>query len=134
MQNEMNSLHENRTYNLVKFPNDKRALTNNWVYNLKPGEDGQLPIFKDRIVLLVNKKKGVDFNEFFSPLMKMSLIKVILGLVASMNLDIEQLNVKTTFLYGDQKEEIDMEQPKGFVVKGKEKFIRRLKKNLYGLQ
>ena len=48
----------------------------------------------------------------------MSSIQVVLGLDASMNLEIEQLDVKTTFLHGDLDEEIYMEQPGGFTRQG----------------
>ena len=66
--------------------------------------------------------------------MKMSSIRVALGLAASMNLEIEQLDVKMAFLHGDLEEEIYMEQPEGFEVKGKENLVCRLKKSLYGLK
>ena len=135
MQDEMNSLHENHTYDLVKLPNGKRALKNKWVFKLKHGEDGQPPRFKARIVVRgYEQKKGIDFDEIFSPVVKMSSIRVVLSLAASMNLEIEQLDVKTAFLHGDLKEEIYMEQPEGFEVKGKEKLVCRLKKSLYGLK
>ena len=64
----------------------------------------------------------------------MSSIRVALGLAASMNLEIEQLDVKMTFLHRDLEEEIYMEQPEGFEVKGKENLVCRLKKSLYGLK
>ena len=64
----------------------------------------------------------------------MSSIRVILGLAANLDLEIEQLDVKTTFLHGDLEEEIYMEQPEGFTVKGKENLVCRLKKSLYGLK
>ena len=51
-----------------------------------------------------------------------------------MNLELEQLDVKTAFLHSDLDEEIFMEQPKGFKVKGIENMIWKLKKNLYGLK
>ena len=66
--------------------------------------------------------------------MKISSIRVALGLATSMNLEIEQLDVKTIFLHGDLKEEIYMEQLEGFEVKGKENLVCRLKKSLYGLK
>ena len=50
-----------------------------------------------------------------------------------MNLEIEQLDVKTVFLHGDL-EEIYMEQPEGFTIKGKEYLVCQLKKSLYGLK
>ena len=64
----------------------------------------------------------------------MSFIRVVLGLVASLDLKLEQLDVKTTFLHGDLKEEIYMDQPKGFKVKGKEHMVCKLKNSLYGLK
>ena len=64
----------------------------------------------------------------------MSSIWVVLGLATSMNLEIEQLDVKTAFLLGDLEEEIYMEQPKGFTIKGKEHLVCWLKKSLHGLK
>jgi hypothetical protein len=49
-------------------------------------------------------------------------------------LHLEQLDVKTTFLHGDLNEEIYMQQPYGYEVKGKEKLVCRLKKSLYSLK
>ena len=40
------------------------------------------------------QKKGIDFDEIFSPDVKMSSIRVVLGMAASMNLEVEQLDVK----------------------------------------
>ena len=64
----------------------------------------------------------------------MSLIWVVLGFVAIMNLEIEQLDVKIAFLHGDLEEEIYMEQPEGFTIKGKKHSMCQLKKNLYRLK
>lgn len=64
----------------------------------------------------------------------MSSIWVVLGLATSLNLEIEQLDMKIAFLHGDVEEEIYMEQPKGFQVKGREHLVGKLKKSLYGLK
>lgn len=56
----------------------------------------------------------------------MSSIRVVLGLVASINLEIEQLGVKTAFLHGYLEEEIYMQQAEGFKVKGKEQLVCKL--------
>jgi hypothetical protein len=60
----------------------------------------------------------------------MSSIRVVLSLAASLDLEIEQMDVKTAFLHGDLEEEIYMEQPKDFSVKGKKGYVCRLKKSL----
>jgi len=56
----------------------------------------------------------------------MSSIRVVLGLAASLDLEIEQPDVKTAFLHGDPEEEINMEQPQGFQVTCKENLVCRL--------
>ena len=53
-----------------------------------------------------SQKHGVDFDEIFFPIVKMSSIRVVLGLVASLDLELEQLDVKTAFLHSDLEEEI----------------------------
>jgi hypothetical protein len=80
------------------------------------------------------QKEGVDYNEIFSPVVKHTSIRVLLSLVAHGDLELEQLDVKTTFLHGDLDEEIYMYQPEGYKVEGKESQICRLRKSLYGLK
>ena len=58
----------------------------------------------------------------------------MLGIVAAENLELIQLDVNTTFLHGDLKEEIYIEQLKGFVASGQEHLVCRLKNTLYGLK
>jgi Reverse transcriptase (RNA-dependent DNA polymerase) len=60
----------------------------------------------------IRSKKGVNFEEFFSYVVKMSSIRVVLNLAASLDLKIEQLDVKIVFLHGDLEEELYMEQPR----------------------
>ncbi|CAL1369479.1 unnamed protein product [Linum trigynum] len=135
MQEEMKSLQENHTYDLMKLPKGKISLKNKWVYKLKTEETSSKPRFRARLVVKgFNQKKGVDFEEIFSPVVKMSSIRVVLGLAASLDLEVEQLDVKMAFLHGDLEEEIYMDQPEGFEVKGKEDLVRRLRKSLYGLK
>ena len=81
-----------------------------------------------------SQKKGIDFDEIFSHVVKMSSIRVVLSLVASLDLEIEQIDVKTAFLHGDLKKEIYMEQPEGFTIKEKKDYVCKLKKSLYGLK
>jgi hypothetical protein len=135
MQEEMDSLHKNHTYELVKLPKGKKTLKNKWVYRIKQEEHTPHPRYKARLVVKgFNQRKGVDYDEIFSPVVRMTSIRVILGLAASLNLEIEQMDVKTTFLHGDLEEEIYMEQPEGFLVKGKEDYVCKLKNSLYGLK
>ena len=131
----MHSLLKNDTYELVELPKGRKALRNKWVFKLKKDSDGKLLKYKARLVVKgFGQKKGIDFDEIFSPVVKMSYIRVVLGLTASLDLELEQLDVKTAFLHGDLNEEIYMSQPEGFEVKGKEHMVCKLKKSLYGLK
>ncbi len=56
----------------------------------------------------------MDFDEIFSPVVKMSFIRMALALVASLDLELEQMDVKTAFLHGEVEEELYMEQPDVF--------------------
>jgi hypothetical protein len=57
-----------------------------------------------------------------------------MSLATTFDLEIEQIDVKTTFLNGDLEEEIYMKQPEGFVVRGKKGLVCKLKRSLYGLK
>lgn len=102
---------------------------------MKHDENTSNPRYKARLVVKgFSQRKGIDFEEIFSPVVKMSSIRIVLSLAASLDLEIEQMDVRTAFLHGDLEEEIYMIQPEGFVVKGKEDCVCKLKKSLYGLK
>ena len=97
----MNSLWKNNTYELTELPKGRKTLKNKWVFKLK-NVDEKLLKYKARLVVKgFGQKQGIGFDEIFSPVMKMCSIQVILRLAASMNLELEQLDVKTAFLHGD---------------------------------
>ena len=98
----MRSLLENHTYDLVKLPQGKKAFINKWVYKLKTENNGSQLRYKARLVVKgFNHKIDIDFEEIFSPVVKMSSIRVALGLAARLNLEVEQLDMKTAFQYGN---------------------------------
>ena len=97
MDYEMDSLVRNQTQDLVKFLAEKRALQNKWVYILKE-EDGGQKQYKVRLVAKgFAQNKGIDFDEIFSHVVKVTSIRTILILVAVEDSHLEQLDVKTTF-------------------------------------
>ena len=102
---------------------------------MKTENNGSQLRYKAQLVVKgFNQKKGIDFEEIFSQVVNMSFIRVALGHVAHLNLEVEQLDVKTTFLHGDLEEVIYLQQPERFEVKGKENLVYKLKKSLYGLK
>ncbi|RVW20464.1 Retrovirus-related Pol polyprotein from transposon TNT 1-94 [Vitis vinifera] len=112
----------------------KKALHNKWVYRIKNEYDGSKR-YKARLVVKgFQQKEGIDYTEIFSPVVKMSTIRLVLGMVAVENLHLEQLDVKTAFLHGDLEEDLYMIQPEGFIVQGQENLVCKLRKSLYGLK
>jgi Reverse transcriptase (RNA-dependent DNA polymerase) len=90
MQDEMKSLHENNIFELVELSRDKKVLKNKWVYQVKSEGQEAKPRYKARLVVKgFDQMKGVNFEEIFSFVVKMSCIQVMLGLAASSDLDIE---------------------------------------------
>ena len=51
----------------------------------------------------------------FSPVVKITSVRVILGLAVRLNLEVEQMDVKTNFLHGDLEEEIYISNLRGFL-------------------
>jgi len=130
----MDSLLKNKTWGIYKLPTSKRDLQNKSIYRLKEENEGKKK-FKARLVGKgFAQKNGIDFDEIFCPLVKMTSICIVLSIVASEDLHLEQLDLKTTFLHGELDIYIymDMAQPRG--VKGKENLVWRLKKSLYCLR
>ena len=136
MNEEIESLHQNRTWDLVKPPSGKKIVGCKWVFKRKEGIPGvEDARYKARLVAKgYSQVHGVDFHDVFSPIVKHSSIRVLLALVAMYDLELEQLDVKTAFLHGELEEQIYMEQPHGFEVDGKEDHVCLLKKSLYGLK
>ncbi|KAJ4703754.1 Retrovirus-related Pol polyprotein from transposon TNT 1-94 [Melia azedarach] len=127
---------QNQTWELTKRPRDRKIVTCKWVYKKKEGETSVEGIkYKARVVARgFTQREGVDYNEIFSPVVRHTSIRVLLAIVAHQDLELEQLDVKTTFLHGELEEEIYMTQLDGFQVPGKEDYVCKLKKSLYGLK
>ena len=77
---------------------------------------------------------GVDYSDTFSPVVKMTYVRLFISLAATHNWDLHQLDIKNAFLHGDFQEEVYMEQPPGFVAQGEIGKVCRLRKSLYGLK
>ena len=112
MKEEMDALEKNKTWDLVELPKDIKVVGCKWVYRLKKGIDDKVAKHKARLVAKgYSQKEGIDFHEIFSPVVKLVSIRLVLALVALLDLELEQLDVKTAFLHGDLDEDIYMEQP-----------------------
>jgi hypothetical protein len=113
------------------LPTGKKAVRCKWIFKRKEGSSpSEASRFKARLVAKdFSQIPGIDYNNVFSPVVKHSSIRALLGIVVMHDFELEQLDVKTTFLHGDFEEEIYMDQHEGFIVPGKENFVCKFKKS-----
>lgn len=89
--------------------------------------------FKARLVAKgYSQKKGLNFYDTFSPLVKMVSVRTVISLAASNHLPISQMDISNAFLQGDLYEDVHMHMPQRFCKEG-EKKVCTLVKSLYGL-
>ncbi|GJY34360.1 putative RNA-directed DNA polymerase [Tanacetum coccineum] len=83
--------------------------------------DGTIDKYKARLVIKgFRQRKGLDYFDTYSPVTRITSIRMILAIAALRNLEVHQMDVKTAFLNGDLEEEIYMNQPEGFISPGQE--------------
>ena len=135
MEEEMMALEANHTWDIVSLPSDKQSIGCKWVFTVKVNPDGSVARLKARLVAKgYAQTYGVDYSETFSPVAKITSVRLFISLAASHDWPLYQLDVKNAFLHGDLSEEVYMEQPPGFVAQGEYGKVCRLKKSLYGLK
>jgi transposase InsO family protein len=135
MQEEIDSIEKNKTWELVEKPNNKEAIGVKWVYKVKHNPDGSVQKNKARLVAKgYAQQPGIDYEETFSPVARHDTIRALISLAAQKMWKLYQLDVKSAFLNGELKEEVYVEQPQGFEIEGQEEKVYRLKKALYGLK
>ena len=133
MKNEIQSLKDNQIWELEDLPPGKKAIPCKWVCKVKNNPDGSIERYKARLVIKgFSQKKGVDYDQTFSPVVRNATIRTLLSVAASEKMHLMQIDVSTAFLYGDLTEEIYMEQPKGFSDNSDK--VCKLKRSLYGLK
>ena len=135
MQSEYDSILANKTWDLVELPEGRKALPCKWVYKKKFTSDDLTPKYKARLVAKgFKQQQGIDFEEVFSPVVKMTTLRTVLGLVPIEDMELVQMDVKTTFLHVDLDKDVYLKQPEGFAVEEQSHLVCKLKKALYGLK
>jgi hypothetical protein len=116
MRSEIDFMGENQVWNLVDPPDGVKAIECKWIYKKKKDMDGNVHIYKDRLVAKgFRQVQGVDYDETFSPVVMLKSIQIILAIAMYFDYEIWQMDVKTAFLNGNLDEDVYMIQPKGFV-------------------
>ncbi|XP_072060396.1 uncharacterized protein [Arachis hypogaea] len=131
---ELKALATNKTWTLTHLPIGKKAIGCKWVFKLKLKPDGSVERHKARLVAKgYTQRQGFDFFDTYSPVAKMTTLRLLLALAAAKDWHLHQLDVNTAFLHGDLDEEVYMQLPPGLVV-SQTGLVCKLQKSLYGLK
>jgi hypothetical protein len=135
MTEEMDSITDNATWELVDLPPGHRAIGLKWVFKVKWDEHGNIFRHKARLVKKgYVQRAGIDYDEVFAPVARLEFVRLMMAVAAHHGWEVHHMNVKSAFLNGELKEEVYVTQPAGFVVSGAEHKVLRLQKALYDLK
>ena len=135
IEEEMKALQKNDTWALVPLPERKKTVGCRWVFSIKHKTDGSVEKYKARHVAKgYTQTYGVDYQETFSHVAKLNIVRVLISLAANLEWPLHQFDVKNAFLHGDLEEEVYMDIPPGFVSSTQGKEVCKLQKALYRLK
>ena len=135
MQEEMATIQKNDTWRLVARPEDQRVIGMKWAFKTKLNPDGSIDRYKARLVVKGHAQQyGIDFSDTIAPVAIYDTIRLLIALAAQNWWKIYPLDVKSAFLNGYLEEQIFVEQPEGFEIKGEEDKVYLLNKALPGLK
>lgn len=135
MKDEIESIEKHQTWELSTLPKGTKLIGVKWIFKIKYNEDGEIDKFKARLVAKGHAQRfGVDYNDVYAPVARWDTIRMIIAITAQRNWTIYQLDVKSAFLHGELHEVVYVDQPQGFIIKGNEEKVYKLRKALYGLK
>jgi hypothetical protein len=134
MNTELDALAKNQTWSLVDLPPHVKPIGSKWVYKIKHKADGSIERYKARLVAKgYNQVEGIDYFDTFSPVVKLTTVRVLIALASIHNWFLHQLDVNNAFLHGELQEDVYMQVSEG-VTCHKRNQVCKLKKSLYGLK
>lgn len=135
MDDEIEAIQKNDTWELAILPKGHKAIGVKWVYKMKKNANGKVERYKARLVAKgYSQRAGIDYDEVFAPVARLETIRLLISLAAQNKWKIQQMDVKSAFLNGVLEEEVYIQQPSGYEIKGHEDKVLKLKKALYGLK
>jgi len=117
MDEELEQIEKNNTWELVPRPKDKSVIGTKWIFKNKLNENGEVIRNKVRHVCKgYAQQEGIDYEETFAPVARLEAIRMFLALSSFQTFKVFQMDVKSAFLNGDLEEEVYIEQPDGFIL------------------
>nr|KYP53741.1 Retrovirus-related Pol polyprotein from transposon TNT 1-94 [Cajanus cajan] len=102
---KVQALVKNGTWEITTLPKGKKSIGCKWIFSIKYDVDGSINPYKARLVAKgFTQSYGVDYEETFALVAKLSSIRVILSLAANLDWPLYQLDIKNAFLNGELEE------------------------------
>lgn len=134
IEEELEALDKNNTWEFTTLPNNKKAISSKWVFKIKRNPDGSVAKYKAQLCAKgCQQRRGIDYLDIFSPTTRYDTIRVLLAIATERDYEIMLFDIKTAFLYGDLEDDFYLEVPEG-VSTNNQNFVCKLKKSLYGLK
>lgn len=87
---ELDSLDENKTWEVCKLPTNKNILGTKWVFKIKYNSNNEPERYKARLVAKgFDQEAGIDFNETFAPVVKIQSIRLLLAIAINEGLIVD---------------------------------------------
>src|SRR2546423_9100174 len=121
----------NNIWTLVPRPANVKVVKTRWVLRIK--DNGR---YKACFCAKgFTQRWGEDYDETFAPVAKYNSVRTLFALIAGRKgAKVHQMDVNTAFLYSPLSEEVYIEQPEGLEVPGRENWVCKLNRALYGLK
>ena len=134
MDEEIEALKANHTWDLVSRPSNTSIISSKWVYTIKVKPNGTLDRYKAHLVAQGYKQEyGIDSEETFAFVAKMTLVRTLLAIASCKQCPLYQLDVKNAFLHGHLKEIVYMECLPNYSLSDSN-VVCKLNRSLYGLK
>ncbi|GJV14947.1 retrotransposon protein, putative, ty1-copia subclass [Tanacetum coccineum] len=105
MNVEMQSMKDNKVWDLVDLPPNGKTIGSKWLFKKKTDMDRAVHTYKAHLVAKgFTQTYGVDYEETFSPVADIRAIRILIAIAAYYDYEIWQMDVKTAFLNGHLSE------------------------------
>lgn len=122
MVEEYNSIMVNDVWEVVPRPQDRLVVGSRWIYKVKYVAEDSMEKYKAKFVAKgYDEKEGIEYEETFVLVDMYTSIRTVISFATKMGWDINQMDVKTTFLNRVIEEEVYIEQQEG---------LRHMRRNL----
>ena len=134
-EREYQSLIDHDTWDPVPLPYGKKLIGSRMVFRVKYDEHGQIERYRARLVDEgYSQEYGKGYVQVFSPVIGWESVRTLISMAVQYGMELHQMDVDVAFLNGHLKEEMFMKHPDGFIAKGQENLVCKLKKLIYGLK